>query len=109
PCPKCNAAEHAEYLRLDEDENTSRVPVGDIELARKLFEEMALIADDEKCIHMLAGALSKAQPLAPRDDILSRMSELESDAKEGRPKKIVVRLKHPDSEPTGCSSLLNYH
>ncbi|HCR1674449.1 hypothetical protein [Pseudomonas aeruginosa] len=109
PCPKCNAAEYAEYLRLDEDDNTSPVPVGDIELARKLFEEMALIADDEKCIHMLAGALSKAQPLAPRDDILSRMIELESVAKEGRPKKIVVRLKHPDSEPTGCSSLLNYH
>lgn len=109
PCPKCNAAEHAEYLRLDEDESTSLVPVGDIELARKLFEEMALIADDEKCIHMLAGALSKAQALAPRDDILSRMSELESVAKAGRPKKIVVRLMHPDSEPSGCSSLLNYH
>ncbi|HFH3466256.1 hypothetical protein [Pseudomonas aeruginosa] len=43
----------------------SPVPVGNIELARTLFEEMALIADDEKCIHMLAGALAQASPALP--------------------------------------------
>ncbi|WP_176476874.1 hypothetical protein [Pseudomonas aeruginosa] len=40
----------------------SPVPVGNLELARTLFEEMALIADDEKCIHMLAGALAQPSP-----------------------------------------------
>ncbi|HGK8919239.1 TPA: hypothetical protein ACJ9B8_000182 [Pseudomonas aeruginosa] len=40
----------------------SPVPVSNIEFARKLFEEMALIADDEKCIRMLAGALTQPSP-----------------------------------------------
>ncbi|MDI2385991.1 hypothetical protein P3C98_23550 [Pseudomonas aeruginosa] len=40
----------------------SPVPVSNIEFARKLFEEMALIADDEKCIRMLAGALTQSSP-----------------------------------------------
>lgn len=38
------------------------VPVSNIEFARKLFEEIALIADDEKCIRMLAGALTQPSP-----------------------------------------------
>ncbi|HBO2441070.1 TPA: hypothetical protein L4H45_003109 [Pseudomonas aeruginosa] len=41
---------------------SSPVPVSNIEFARKLFEEMALIADDEKCIRMLAGALTQSSP-----------------------------------------------
>ncbi|HCF3676694.1 TPA: hypothetical protein NID12_000185 [Pseudomonas aeruginosa] len=40
----------------------SPVPVSNIEFARKLFEEIALIADDEKCIRMLAGALTQPSP-----------------------------------------------
>ncbi|HGK4817773.1 TPA: hypothetical protein ACJ2XS_000693 [Pseudomonas aeruginosa] len=47
----------------------SPVPVSNIEFARKLFEEMALIADDEKCIRMLAGALTQSSPAHELDPL----------------------------------------
>ncbi|WP_370601903.1 hypothetical protein [Pseudomonas nitroreducens] len=113
PCPKCNAKEHAQYQRECGDEQPCDDADADADvntaLARTLFEEMALIADDEQCIKLLAAALTKAQAEAVGNDDLARIPELEAIAHAGRPQKLKVRLKHPENEPTGCSSLLNYH
>ncbi|WGX44975.1 hypothetical protein [Pseudomonas aeruginosa] len=53
----------------------SPAPVSDIEFARKLFEEMALIADDEKCIRMLAGALTQPSPAQAEQAEAERLRE----------------------------------
>lgn len=109
PCPKCNAKEYAQYQQECGDEQPSDDADGNTALARTLYEEMALIADEEQCIRMLASALTQAQADATCDAALARIPELEVIAHAGSPQKLKVRIKHPESEPTGCSSLLNYH
>ncbi|WP_017519978.1 hypothetical protein ACQCLI_32085 (plasmid) [Pseudomonas nitroreducens] len=109
PCPKCNAKEYAQYQRECGEEQPCDDADRNIAMARTLFEEMALIADEEQCIRMLASALTEAQADATRDEARARIPDLEAIAHAGRPQKLTVRIKHPDNEPTGCSSLLNYH
>jgi hypothetical protein len=109
PCPKCNTKEYAQYQRECGKEQPCDDADGNTALARTLFEEMALIADEEQCIRMLASALTQAQADANRDEGLARIPELEAIAHAGSPQKLKVRIKHPESEPTGCCSLLNYH
>ncbi|HGW5085435.1 TPA: hypothetical protein ACNIH6_004161 [Pseudomonas aeruginosa] len=97
----------------------SPLPVSNIEFARKLFEEMALIADDEKCIRMLAGALTQSYPAqseqaeAERPEVAEVAFVLRNigamDAEDIDGDNVDLRFEDAEGRDTGCDvSIVEY-